>query len=210
MALEDYKADMLRCTRCSYCKWIPFDQVKSLRFAKGCPSVEYNRFQPYSAGGRLSAALSLLEGRSAYTERFVDIAYNCLLCGNCDVACKVCRYNMEPLRAMQELRFKLVEDGQVLPRHMAVIESLRQRNNMMLKPGAGRGRWAEGLEVKNLNREKATVVFHAGCRLSYDEELWPVARTAINLLSKTGIDFGIMGEDEACCGGRAFQMGYRQ
>jgi Fe-S oxidoreductase len=210
MALEDYKADMLRCTRCSYCKWIPFDQVKSLRFAKGCPSVEYNRFQPYSAGGRLSAALSLLEGRSTCTERFVDIAYNCLLCGNCDVACKVCRYNMEPLRAMQELRFKLVEDGQVLPRHTAVIEGLRQGNNLMLKPGAGRGRWAEGLAVKNLNREKAPVVFHAGCRLSYDEELWPVARTAINLLGKTGVDFGIMGEDEMCCGGQAYQMGYRE
>jgi Fe-S oxidoreductase len=210
MALEDYKADMLRCTRCSYCKWIPFDQVKSLRFAKGCPSVEYNRFQPYSAGGRLSAALSLLEGRSTCTERFVDIVYNCLLCGNCDVACKVCRYDMEPLRAMQELRFKLVEDGQVLPRHMAVIEGLRQGNNMMLKPGVGRGRWAEGLAVKNLSREKAAVVFHAGCRLSYDEELWPVVRTAINLLGKAGIDFGIMGEDEICCGGRAYQMGYRE
>jgi Fe-S oxidoreductase len=210
MALEDYKADMLRCTRCSYCKWIPFDQVKSLRFAKGCPSVEYNKFQPYSAGGRLSAALSLLEGRSSYTERFKDIAYNCLLCGNCDVTCKVCRYNMEPLLAMQELRFKLVEDGQVLPRHMAVIEGLRRGNNMMMKPGTGRSRWAEGLDVKNLRRQKAEIIFHAGCKFCYDEELWQVARTAVSLLGKAGVDFGIMGEAETCCGGRAYQMGYRE
>jgi Fe-S oxidoreductase len=210
MALEDYKADMLRCTRCSYCKWIPFDQMKSLRFAKGCPSVEYNKFQPYSAGGRLSAALSVLEGRSGYTERFKDIAYNCLLCGNCDVACKVCRYDMEPLQAMQELRFRLVEDGQVLPQHTAVIEGLRRGNNMMMKPGKGRGGWADGLEVKNLKKQKARVVFHAGCRLSYDESQRHVARTAINLLSKAGVDFGIMGEAESCCGGRAYQMGYRE
>ena len=73
----------------------------------------------------------------------MDIAYNCLLCGNCDVACKVCRYNMEPLQAMQELRFKLVEDGKVLPRHTAVIEGLRKGNNMMRQPAAGRG----GLEI---------------------------------------------------------------
>ena len=45
MALEDYRADMERCSRCSYCKWIPFDQVKSWRFAKGCPSIDYNKFQ---------------------------------------------------------------------------------------------------------------------------------------------------------------------
>jgi hypothetical protein len=27
MALTDYRADAMRCTRCSYCKWIPFDLV---------------------------------------------------------------------------------------------------------------------------------------------------------------------------------------
>lgn len=40
MALEEWQATMARCSRCSYCKWIPLDQIKSWRFAKGCPSVE--------------------------------------------------------------------------------------------------------------------------------------------------------------------------
>ena len=87
MALEDYKADMERCSRCSYCKWIPFAQVKSWRFAKGCPSVEYNKFQSYSAGGRLAASLSLLEGRSDYSDGFLKVAYSCLMDGSCDVVC---------------------------------------------------------------------------------------------------------------------------
>jgi Fe-S oxidoreductase len=209
VALEDYRNDMLRCCRCSYCKWIPFDQVKSWRFAKGCPSIEYNKFQPYSAGGRLAASLSLLEGRSSYTDRFIDIAYNCLLCGSCDVACKVCRYNMEPLEAMHELRFRLVEDGQLLPQHMVIIEGLRKEDNMMMKPKSDRSKWAEGLSVKDLTKEKAEVVFHTGCRYSYDEDLQKVARIAIGLLKKANVDFGILGKDEACCGGRAFRIGYR-
>jgi Fe-S oxidoreductase len=200
---------MLRCCRCSYCKWIPFDHVKSWRFAKGCPSVEFNKFQPYSAGGRLAAALSLIEGRSSYTDRVVDIVYNCLLCGSCDVACKVCRYNMEPLLAMHELRFRLVGDGQVLPSHMAIIERLRKEANMMMKPKAERGKWSDGLDLKDLAKEKAEVVFHVGCRMCYDDKLWKVARIAVNLLNKAGVDFGIMGNKEACCGGRAFHMGYR-
>ena len=209
MALEDYRSTMLRCNRCTYCKWIPFDQVKSWRFAKGCPSIEYNKFQPYAAGGRLAASLSLLEGRSDYTDRFIDITYNCLLCGSCDVACKVCRYNMELLEAMHELRFKLVEDGQLLPQHMAIIEGLRKEDNMLMKPKAERGKWAEGLNIKDLTQGKAEVVFHAGCQLSYDEEPWKVARIAVSLLKKAGVDFGIMGKDEACCGGRAYRIGYR-
>ncbi len=47
----------MRCTRCSYCKWIPFDLVQSHRFAKGCPSVEAGKFHAYSAGGKLITAL---------------------------------------------------------------------------------------------------------------------------------------------------------
>jgi Fe-S oxidoreductase len=183
--------------------------VKSWRFAKGCPSVEFNKFQPYSAGGRLAAALSLIEGRSSYTDRFVDIVNNCLLCGSCDVACKVCRYNIEPLQAMHELRFRLVEDGQVLPSHMAIIERFRKEANMMMKPKAERGRWADGLGIKDLAKEKAGVVFHVGCRTCFDDELWKVARIGVNLLKKAGVDFGMMGTEEACCGGRAFHLGYR-
>lgn len=209
MALENYRAYMARCSRCSYCKWIPFDQVKSWRFAKGCPSVEYNKFQAYAAGGRMAATLSFLEGRSDYTDRFIDIAFNCLLCGSCDVACKVGRYNMEPLEVMHELRFKMVEDGQILPEHMAVIEGLRKDDNMLMKPKAERGNWAEGLDIKDLTEEKAEVVFHAGCRLSYDQEQWKVARIAVNLLKKAGVDFGIMKKNESCCGGRAYHLGYR-
>jgi Fe-S oxidoreductase len=207
--LKDYQHDMLRCCRCSYCKWIPFDHVKSWRFAKGCPSVEFNKFQPYSAGGRLAAALSLIEGRSGYTDRFVDIVYNCLLCGSCDVACKVCRYNMEPLEAMHELRFRLVQEGQFLPAHRAMIENLRKENNTMSKPKTDRSRWADGLDIKDLTKETADVVFHVGCRVSYDNEFWNVARIGISLLRKAGVDVGTMGREETCCGGRAFHMGHR-
>ncbi len=209
MALEDYRADMERCSRCSSCKWIPFAQVKSWRFAKGCPSVEYGKFQAYSAGGRLSVALSLLDGRSSYTDRFLDIVYKCLMDGLCDVSCKASRYNMEPLEAMHELRFKLVEDGQLLPQHMLLIDNLRKEDNMMMKPKADRGKWAEGLDVKDLTTEKAEVVYYAGCELSFDEERWKVARTAVTLLRNAGIDVGIMGKDETCCGGKAYDMGYR-
>jgi Fe-S oxidoreductase len=116
---------------------------------------------------------------------------------------------MELLEAMHELRFKLVEDGQLLPQHMAIIEGLRKEDNMLMKPKAERGKWAEGLNIKDLTQGKAEVVFHAGCQLSYDEEPWKVARIAVSLLKKAGVDFGIMGKDEACCGGRAYRIGYR-
>jgi Fe-S oxidoreductase len=210
MALEDYRADMDRCSQCSYCKWIPFDHIKSWRFARGCPSIAYNNFQSYSARGRYGVALSLLEGKSSYSPAVKDVVYKCQTCGSCDVSCKICRYTLEPLETALEFRAKLVEDGQTLEQHTCLINNLNKEHNLMLKPDAERNKWAEGLPVKNLSREKADVAFFAGCRFSYDEDLQKTARSAVTLFRNTGIDIGILGENESCCGGRAYQMGYRK
>jgi Fe-S oxidoreductase len=209
MALEDYRDDCTDCSRCSYCKWIPLDHIKSARFARACPSIEYCGFQAYSLGGRLSVALSLLEGRIGYNDELKNIVWECQLDGACDVSDKICRYNIRGLEVMREMRFKLVEEGQTLPRHKPYIDSLHKEKNMMLKPRGERGKWAEGLDVKKLTEEKATVAFHAGCRYSYDRGLQKRARTAVTLLRDAGVDIGIMGENESCCGGRAYQWGYR-
>jgi Fe-S oxidoreductase len=210
MALEDYRAEMDRCSVCSYCKWVPFDQIKSWRFARGCPSIAFSNFQSYSARGRYAVARSLLEGKSSYSPTVTDVVFKCQACGSCDVSCKICRYNLEPLDMIRELRAKLVSDGQTLPEHRKLIKGLSQSDNMLLKPKSTRGKWAEGLDVKNITTAKANVVFHAGCRFSYDPDQQKVARAAVSLLSKAGIDIGIMGEGETCCGGRAFGMGFRE
>jgi Fe-S oxidoreductase len=210
MALEDFSAEMDRCSQCSYCKWIPFDQMKSWRFAKNCPSISYHDFNSYSARGRYAVARSLIKGQSEYSDTVQRIAFTCMTCGSCDVSCKVCRYNLEPLEMVRELKFKLVEDGQGLDAHRAIIESLNKEQNTMQQPKAQRGEWASDLDIPRLSSsEKAEVVFHAGCRYSYDKDLQATARSAVLLLKNAGVDVGIMGEREMCCGGRVYSMGYR-
>jgi Fe-S oxidoreductase len=116
---------------------------------------------------------------------------------------------MEPLQALHELRFRLVEEGHVLPQHTPVIEGLRKEHNMLMKPKVQRGKWADGIKVKDLSKEKAEVLFHAGCRFSYDGGLGQAPSISVDILQKAGVDFGIMGSGETCCGGRALHMGYQ-
>ncbi|MCK4698617.1 MAG: (Fe-S)-binding protein [Dehalococcoidia bacterium] len=208
MTLQDYRIDIQRCSRCSLCKWLPLSQIKSWRFANACPSMVWGNFHAYSAGGRMIAALALLDGRIDYTDKLVEIVYQCQMDGACDVSCKVNR-DMDPLEVMLELRAKCVEEGQVLPAHMVMIESLRSDDNVLGEPKAERGKWAEGLDVKDITKEKADVLYFAGCRYSFDQDLWKIARDAIALLKIAGVDVGIEGKEEACCGGRAFEIGYR-
>ncbi|MFC1870576.1 (Fe-S)-binding protein [Chloroflexota bacterium] len=199
-----------QCSRCSVCKWVDAWEVKSARFAKVCPSSLYYLFDAYSCQGRMDVALALIDERLKYEQSpaLRDIFYKCNMCGGCDAMCKRVQ-DMEPLRVIQEMRTRLVGDGYLLPAHQPVMESLRKEDNMMMKPKAERGLWAQGLKVKDLTKEKAEVVFHAGCQLSFDEERWPVARMALSLLQTAGVDVGIMGKDETCCGGKAYEMGYQ-
>jgi Fe-S oxidoreductase len=207
MALKDYEREMQRCIRCSECKWIPLAEIKSWRFAQVCPSIGRYNLHSYSGGGKLIMGMAMLNGRLDYSEDYLDILYRCNLCGGCDISCK-CNKDMEPLASIQEIRTKAVEDGQLLPAHMVVIDGLRKEDNMMQAKKADRGNWASGLSIKNISQDKAEVYFHTGCRYSFDEELWPVVQGAVKLLQKAGVDLAIAGKDENCCGGRAYELGY--
>ncbi len=209
MPLDDFRDDMMSCVRCSSCKWVPFNQIRSARFAKNCPSICRHNFHSYSGSGRVNMGLSLLEGRSELTEEVAEVIYACQMCGACDTHCKVYREVIDINDVLLELRAKCVEEGRLIIEHMAVIDALKRESNMLGEPRANRGAWAEGLGLKDVNTEKADVMFHAGCRFSYDSELWGAARAAVKLLQAAGLDVGAALAEESCCGGRAFELGYR-
>jgi Fe-S oxidoreductase len=207
MALADFEHDSLRCIRCSYCKWIPWENMRHPDFMAGCPSAARYNFHAYASGGKMNMALALMKGRIDYTDGFLDAVYRCQMDGSCDISCKSWN-EIEPLQTFHEIRIKCVEDGQALPEHMLVIDGLKKEDNMMMAKKADRGKWADGIPVKDLSKEKAKVAYRAGCRYSFDEELWPVVRTGLELLVDAGVDVGIWGKDEVCCGGRAYSMGF--
>lgn len=209
MTLAQYEADMAACSRCSSCKWVPFNQIKSWRFARNCPALARFSFHAYSGTGRMSMGLSMLKNRSELSEEVAEIIYSCQLCGACDVSCKVYRDDIDLSEVLMELRASCVESGQLIADHMLTIDALKQENNVFGEPRSQRAAWAEGLGLKDTSQESAQVLLHAGCRYSYDRELWPVLRQAARLLQRSGVDVGIAGVQEACCGGRVYELGYQ-
>jgi Fe-S oxidoreductase len=209
MALIDYKPMMERCSNCSFCKWIPFDKVKSVRFAANCPSITYNRFNTYSARGRFQMGLAIVNKEITYTDKMAEITRDCCACGACDVSDKVCRYNLEPLEHNLELKADAIKAGKILSVQNKIINSLKKEHTMLTgERKADRSHWAEGLALKDIFRDKAEVLFFPGCKYSYDKKLQAIARGAVKLLLNSGVDIGILGAADACCGDRAYQMGF--
>jgi len=211
MALKDYEKDMLRCVRCSECKWIPLAKIKSWRFAQICPSIYRYNFHSYSGGGKVILANSLLRGRTELSDSLLDIIYQCQLCGACDINCRISMPNLvEPLDVMHELRLKCVSEGYLLPQHAVVIDNLRNEDTMMMgEKKAERGKWAEGLDVKDLTKEKAEVLLYTECMYALEPRVQHTLKSVARILNAAGIDFGTLGAEEKCSGIIQLQMGER-
>lgn len=206
MGLEEYLGDMEMCCRCSACKYIPLQMIKSGKYSDICPSIARYNFHAYSGGGRLLIGREMLKRGFEFTEKLLHIVYNCQMCGGCDISCKYAM-DMEVLWPIAEFRIRCVEEGHTHPELDKVIELLRTKGKMVFEEKI-RGEWAEGLEIKDAMKERVEFYYHVGCLSSLDEELQRIPRIVGRILKETGVDFGIGYENETCCGGRAFEMGY--
>lgn len=209
MPLEQYQGDMEMCHRCSCCKFIPLQMVDGYEYTYVCPSVSRYHFHSYSGGGRLNIGANMLKNGFTYSDRLLDIVYNCQMCGACGVSCNYAM-DMEVIQPIQEFRAKCVEAGKTHGTLDKAIALLRKQGTMVVPGKPKRGDWAKGLNLKNAAEEKVDVLYHVGCLTSFDPSLHKLARATVKILQKAGVNFGIAGDAETCCGGRAYQMGYQE
>ena len=207
MSLEKYRWDLVNCERCSMCKWVHPWSVKSADRARICPSMQKYFFDAYSAQGRFDLARALLEHEIEITDKVLEVIYTCTLCGACDVTCKFTR-DMEPLEILHELRKYVVKQGKgPLPGHMPAVDSIKKNSNPWLQPKTRRAQWAKKLKVKDLNKEKAEMLYFAGCTYSYNANLQKIAQATLRIIQEAGADVGILGNNEACCGSPVLKVG---
>lgn len=209
MSIEDRKEYIGRCPRCSQCKWMP--SPRSQQFAPVCPSIQFGNFHSYSASGKGFTAYGLAEKRIGYSPELLRSVYACTMCGACDSACKTNQGdNVEPLDTLYELRAHIVADGQALPEHRAMVDSLVTYGNSLGMPRKERARFADGLAIKDATSEAVGVLLYVGSAAAYDQDQWPALRFAISAMTRAGIDVGFLGNAEIDSGGLAFDIGFRE
>lgn len=208
MALEDFRGDIDMCCRCSACKFIPMQKIEDFKYANVCPSIARYNFHAYSGGGRLNIAAATLKNGPTYTDKLLDVVYNCQMCGACGVSCNYAM-DMQVIEPINEFRLKCNKDGKTHPALEQVITRLQKQGAMVPETGK-RGDWANGLNIKDATKEKVEVLYHAGCLTSFDKNMQKLAVATVKILQKGGVNFGTAGDAETCCGGRAYQMGYQE
>jgi len=212
MALEKIEYDASHCQRCSTCKWSHIWEIKSHRFARNCPSIWYGVYDAYAAQGKNDIATGLLKGEIDWNtsrDKLLEIIYRCPLCAACDINCKRIM-DLDIIGVLDALREEACEKGYgPLPQHKEFIQSIMNYDNVWKQPRTRRANWAKKLDVKDLSKkgEKAEVLYYVGCTYAYKPGMETVPQGTARIMKKAGIDFGILGAKEVCCGGIADNVG---
>jgi len=123
----------------------------------------------------------------------------CTTCGRCP---ELCPRDVKQIESGVSLRRIATEYG-VFPHSVkpvrTVSASLLGEGNPFGEERKNRANWAEGLSVKTFT-EGMEILYFPGCYLSYDPRLKKAARATANILNRAGVDFGILGSKENCCG----------
>lgn len=123
----------------------------------------------------------------------------CTTCGKCSVACP---RDVKQVESGIALRRIATEYG-IYPATANPIRSIRSglsaEGNPFSEERSKRADWAEGLSVKPFTANME-ILYFTGCYLSYDPRLKKVAVATAKILNKAGVNFGILGAKENCCG----------
>jgi len=135
--------------------------------------------------------------------------WRCTTCGRCPQRCP---RDVKQIEVMVSLRRMATGYGLFPPSVRpvrAVSARLAAEGNPFGEERKTRGDWAEGLSVKAFT-EGTEVLYFPGCYPSYDPRLKKVAQATANILNKAGVDFGILGVKENCCGESIRKTGNEQ
>jgi Fe-S oxidoreductase len=133
--------------------------------------------------------------------------WDCTTCYTCAARCPK---GLEPMEVLIGLRSLQIEEGKVQPTVRDALESIFKDGNPWGSPRAKRLDWAADLEVEVLEpeaEETTDVLLFICCTDAYDPRIMKVAQALVKVLQAAGVDFGLIGEEESCCGSEVRRLG---
>ena len=129
----------------------------------------------------------------------LDEIWRCTTCGNCPAACP---RGVEQIEVGVAIR-RIATAYDVFPTSVSGIStagtSLASDGNPLGEQRETRDAWASDLSLKPF-AEGMELLFFVGCYYSYDPRLQKAAVATASILKQAGVDFGILGSKESCCG----------
>jgi Fe-S oxidoreductase len=154
---------------------------------------------PWNRVRSFSMRKLIREATFGLTEIEGEDIWRCTTCGRCPERCP---RGVKQIELGVSLR-RVATEYEIFP---SSVRSARTARSSIISEGnplqaerKKRADWAKDLPVKPF-AEGMEILYFVGCYYSYDPRMKKVAAATANLLNRAGIDFGILGVQENCCG----------
>jgi len=212
-SLKELEDVLWRCTACGTCKEA-YEYGPPSVSSPICPAGEEFGFEGFlSARGKIAFARGILSGDLKWTEALIDAIYKCNVCGGCQSQCELDHKPFIP-EIIEAMRRKAVGDGiGPMPKQKVIAQSLSSYDNPYQGPRRVRLDWTRPFKkgkqkpIKDILKEPAPILYYVGCTGGYNVPVRVVPQATASIFNKLGLDFGILGESELCCGSTAMRLG---
>jgi len=151
---------------------------------------------------------SIPEPEKAMVGEVIDL-HELWACTNCMACMEVCPVFNEHVPMITGMRqYKVLMEADFSPELQLTYRNMENNSNPW---GIGthlRAEWAKALGVKTMAEDSnVEYLFYVGCSGSFDDRGKKVTIAFAKLLKEAGVSFGILGEEESCCGDSAMRGG---
>ncbi len=130
----------------------------------------------------------------------------CTACAQCEAYCPRDVPIAEVLRGLRYMLWKRRKSLDGLP---SMLWSVYWNNNPLFQPPSQRMGWAKELDIPIFDPSRDDLLLYIGCTSSYDRRSQRISKALANILQHAGVTFGVIGEDEPCCGEAVLSVGHR-
>lgn len=154
---------------------------------------------PWNRVRQFSIRKIIREATFGLTEIDGDDIWRCTTCGRCPERCP---RGVKQIDVGVSLR-RVASEYEVFPPSVRSARTARasliSEGNPLQGERQKRADWAKDITV-NPFAEGMEILYFVGCYFSYDPRMKKVAMATADILNKAGVDFGILGNEESCCG----------
>ncbi len=130
----------------------------------------------------------------------------CTSCGECSLRCP---RDVKPLELIIDARSALVEEGKIPLQIQKALEYTFVQKNPWGRPQSKRGAWLDELDIKipHISETRSGRLLFTCCIQAYDPRCMVIPLNVARILNHGGVEFGVLGNEEACCGNEIRRMG---
>jgi Fe-S oxidoreductase len=133
-----------------------------------------------------------------------DAIWACTTCRACQEVCPVSNEHIGDIIDMRRY-LQMVATTEV---GRDPLKNMRVRGNPWRGTMYARTDWAEGMDIKIVGEDNnIDVLFWVGCTEALEDRSLKVAQAVAKLMKQAGVNFGILGDEEVCCGDPARRLG---